>query len=91
MLLPIVRALAKMTPERMNTMSEALPRILMTFLTKYCPQNPAKTDTPVRYKAAKRVHTHTKEKQNVTKIYRIFMFMDIKLMKANYHNPLGTS
>jgi hypothetical protein len=41
-----------MTPERMNTMSEALPRILTSFLTKNCPQKPAKTDTPMRYTAA---------------------------------------
>lgn len=53
MVLPIVRALAKMTPERMNTMSDALLRIVISFLTRHCPQNPAKTDTNERYKAAK--------------------------------------
>lgn len=47
-----MRALTKMTPERMKTMMDALLRIVISFLTKYCPQNPAKTDTPVRYKAA---------------------------------------
>ena len=52
-LIPIVRALAKMTPERMNTIIEALFRIDITFLTKYCPQKPAKTDTPIKYKAEK--------------------------------------
>ena len=52
-LIPIVRALAKMTPDRMNTISEALLRIDISFLTKYCPQKPAKTDTPIKYKAEK--------------------------------------
>jgi len=51
----MVRALAKMTPERMNTMIEALLRITINFLTKYCPQKPAKTDTAVRYNAAKEI------------------------------------
>lgn len=55
-----MRALAKMTPERMNTIKDAFPRIVMSFLTKYCPQNPAKTDTPVRYKAAR----HCVEKED---------------------------
>jgi len=49
----MVRALAKMTPERMNTMIEALLRISINFLTKYCPQKPARTDTAVRYNATK--------------------------------------
>ena len=49
----MVRALAKMTPERMNTMIEALLRIVINFLTKNCPQKPAKTDTVKRYNAAK--------------------------------------
>lgn len=51
--LPMVSALVNMTPERMNTMSEGLPRILTSFLTKDCPKKPAKTDTAMRYKAAK--------------------------------------
>lgn len=49
----MVMALAKMTPERMNTMSEARLRIAIIFLTKNCPQKPAKTDTDVKYRAAK--------------------------------------
>ena len=49
-----MRAFAKMTPERMNTIIEALFRIDITFLTKYCPQKPAKTDTPIKYKAEKK-------------------------------------
>lgn len=49
----MVMALAKITPERINTMSEALLRMVINFLTKNCPQNPARTDTDVRYKAAK--------------------------------------
>lgn len=52
--LPMVRALAKMTPERMNTMIDALPRHAINLLTKNCPQKPAKTDTEVRYNAAKK-------------------------------------
>ena len=56
LVLPIVRALAKMTPDRMNTMSEALFRIVIIFLTRNCPQNPAMTDTNVRYKAAKQFY-----------------------------------
>jgi len=51
----MVRALAKMTPERMNTMIEALPRILSNFLTNNCPTKPAKTDTVKRYNAAKQI------------------------------------
>lgn len=43
-----------MTPERMNTMIDALPRHVINLLTKNCPQNPAKTDTEVRYNAAKK-------------------------------------
>lgn len=50
----MVMALAKMTPDRINTMSEALLRMVIIFLTKNCPQNPARTDTDVRYRAAKR-------------------------------------
>lgn len=42
-----------MTPERMNTMSEALLRIVISFRIKYCPQKPAKIETPIRYRAAK--------------------------------------
>jgi len=48
-------ALAKMTPERTNTISEARLRMAIIFLTKNCPQNPAKTDTDVRYRAANEV------------------------------------
>lgn len=51
--LPIVIALAKMTPDRMNTMIDALLRNVTIFLTRNCPQNPAKIDTLVRYRAAK--------------------------------------
>lgn len=47
-----MRALAKMTPERMNTMSDALPRNATSFLTKNCPQKPAKIATVMRYNAA---------------------------------------
>lgn len=50
--IPIVRALANMTAEMMNTMIDALLRTAMTFLTKNCPQKPAKMDTDMRYKAA---------------------------------------
>lgn len=41
-----------MTPERMNTMIEALRRKAMSFLMKYCPQKPAIIDTAMRYAAA---------------------------------------
>jgi len=51
--LPIVRALAKMTPDRMNTMIDALPRNATNLLTKNCPQKPAKIETDVRYNAAR--------------------------------------
>lgn len=50
-ILPIVRALANITPERTNTISEALFKIAISFLIKYCPQKPASTDTAIRYKA----------------------------------------
>lgn len=50
----MVRALAKITPERMNTIIEVLPRNVTILLTKNCPQKPAKIDTAVRYKAAKK-------------------------------------
>lgn len=50
--LPMVMALAKMTPERMNTMREALPNNVISFLTKYCPQKPANIETDMRYSAA---------------------------------------
>lgn len=48
---PIVKALAKMTAERMKTMTEALFNNSTNFLTKNCPQNPAATDTAMRNKA----------------------------------------
>jgi hypothetical protein len=51
--LPIVIALAKMTPERMNTIRDALLRIVIIFLIRNCPQKPAQRDTDVRYTAAK--------------------------------------
>jgi len=41
-----------MTAERMNTIIEGLLRNATSFLTKYCPQKPAKSDTDIRYKAA---------------------------------------
>lgn len=50
--LPIVRALAKMTPARMNTMIEALPKIVVNLLMKNWPQKPAKIDTDMRYNPA---------------------------------------
>lgn len=50
--LPIVKALAKMTAERMKTISEALFSTAMSFLMKSCPQNPAKIETNMRYNAA---------------------------------------
>lgn len=50
--LPIVKALANMTAERIKTMSEALFRTAMSFLMKNCPQKPAKMDTKMRYSAA---------------------------------------
>lgn len=53
-ILPIVKALAKMTPERMKIMREALLRNATSFLTKYCPQKPAISETDIRYKAAKK-------------------------------------
>lgn len=53
--LPIVRALAKMTPERMNTMIDALPRNATILLTKNWPQKPAKIETEVRYNAANKI------------------------------------
>jgi hypothetical protein len=48
----MVRALAKITAERMNIMSDALPINITNLLTKYCPQKPAKIDTIMRYNAA---------------------------------------
>lgn len=50
----MVRALAKITLERMNTMIDCLPRNATNLLTKNCPQKPAKTDTVVRYNAAEK-------------------------------------
>lgn len=50
--LPITIALVKMTPERMNTMIEALLTIATSFLTRYCPQKPADIDTNIKYRAA---------------------------------------
>lgn len=44
----MVRALAKMTEERMKTMIDALFKIFTSFLTKNCPQKPANTDTEMR-------------------------------------------
>jgi hypothetical protein len=44
----MVRALAKITAERMNIMSDALPINITNLLTKYCPQKPAKIDTIMR-------------------------------------------
>lgn len=44
-------ALAKITPERTNTIIDALLRNVIIFLIINCPQNPAKIDTDVRYKA----------------------------------------
>lgn len=41
-----------MTADRIKTMSEALFRIAMSFLTQNCPQKPARTDTNMRYSAA---------------------------------------
>lgn len=55
---PIVSALAKMTPERMNTISEALLRMVTSFLTKNCPQKPAKTETDIMYRAEKKSKEH---------------------------------
>lgn len=51
--LPIVMALAKITAERTNTMIDALLRNVTIFLTRNCPQKPAKIETLVRYNAAK--------------------------------------
>ena len=56
--LPIVRALAKMTAERMKTMREARFRNTTIFLTRYCPQKPARSETDIRYKAAKFFSNH---------------------------------
>jgi hypothetical protein len=42
-----------MTPERMNTIRDALLRIVIIFLIRNCPQKPAQTDTNVRYTAAR--------------------------------------
>lgn len=50
--IPIVRALAKMTPESMNTMIDARFKIAISFLMKHCPQKPARIDTLMRYRAA---------------------------------------
>lgn len=44
----MVRALAKMTEERMKTMIDALFKNFTSFLTKNCPQKPAITDTEMR-------------------------------------------
>lgn len=40
---------------------EALFRIVITFLTKYCPQKPAKADTPIKYKAEKKKNERLKK------------------------------
>lgn len=50
-IIPIVIALAKITPERTNTIIDPLLRNVIIFLIINCPQNPAKIDTDVRYKA----------------------------------------
>lgn len=51
--IPMVKALAKMTEDRMKTIMEDLLRISTTFLTAHCPQNPANIDTPIKYRAAR--------------------------------------
>lgn len=48
-----MRALANITPDRMNMIIEALLRNATSFLINNCPQKPATTDTDMRYKAAK--------------------------------------
>lgn len=48
-----MRALANITAERMKTMREALLSNMTSFLTKNWPQNPATTETAVRYRAAR--------------------------------------
>lgn len=47
----MVRALAKMTEERMKTMIDALFKYATIFLTTYCPQNPANIETAIKYMA----------------------------------------
>lgn len=51
--LPIVNALAKIIPERMKTIIEALPKTVTSFRTIYWPQNLDKTEMPIRYNAEK--------------------------------------
>lgn len=77
LVLPIVIALAQMTPERMNTISEALFKIATILLTKYCPQKPANIDTDMRYSAVevKRVINNrsrqaSKSFRNINKVRR---------------------
>ena len=44
----MVRALAKMTEERMKTISEALLSTCTIFLTKHWPQNPANMEMKIK-------------------------------------------
>lgn len=46
--IPMVKALANMTEERMKTIMDALFRTFISLLTMNCPQNPASTDTAIR-------------------------------------------
>lgn len=38
--------------------AQALPKTVTSFLTRHCPQKPARPATPVRYKAAKQIYHH---------------------------------
>ena len=69
----MVIALAHMTPDRIKTMMEALLRMVTNFLTKYCPQKPANTDTNVRYIAAKRsAMTMSKRAYQIVIVFNLF-------------------
>lgn len=68
----MVRALARMTEERMNTIIDALPRTFTNFLTKHCPQKPAKTETDIRYSAAN-ISIH-----RLDKLLRMYLMKFIK-------------
>lgn len=66
---PMVMALAKITPERMNIIMDALLRIAINFRTTNCPQKPAKMDTDVRYTAAKHEYTDVMQLGYITHMY----------------------
>lgn len=67
-------ALAKMTPERMNTIRDALLRIAISFLRRHCPQKPAQRETDVRYIAAKKFYAVNITRNDLSKNNGNFFF-----------------